>query len=215
MTTAARGPSRGSADALVNVRSSGDSGLVTNGTTSSGGSARRRGLLIATVIGAVVVVFLLILLLTGTFSGGEESSSQGVSREVSTSELRDFAGSSGRTVYWAGVLRGRRLELSEARSNVWVRYLTGDAVVGDGRPAFTTIGTYPFDSSLREVRRRSKVKGMDSRPAPDGGLATWSLKRPNSVYLAFPDSNVLVEVYDPDAERARQFAISGDVGPIR
>lgn len=188
---------------------------MTNATTSNGGSASRHGLLIAAGIAGLVVVVIAVLLLTGVFSGGNDASRAGVSREVSTSELRDFAGSNGRTVYWAGELPGRRLELSEAKNNVWVRYLTGGAVVGDGRPAFTTIGTYPFDSSLREVRRRSKAEGMDSRQAPDGGLATWSVKRPNSVYLAFPDSNVLIEVYDPDAQRARQFAISGDVGPIR
>jgi hypothetical protein len=163
----------------------------------------------------VVVVVLLILFLTGVLGGGNEDSSGAVSREVSVSELRDFAGSNGRTVYWAGELPGRRLELTEAERNVWVRYLTGDAVVGDGRPAFTTVGTYPFNSSLREVRRRSRAKGMDSRPAPDGGLATWSVQRPNSVYLALPDSNVLVEVYDPDAQRARALALSSEVGPVR
>jgi hypothetical protein len=175
----------------------------------------RRGLLIAAGVVAVVLALALVLLLTGVLGGGNDDASGAASREVSVSELRDFASSNGRTVYWAGDLPGRRLELTEAQRNVWVRYLTGDAVVGDGRPAFTTIGTYPFNSSLREVRRRSRAKGMDSRPAPDGGLATWSVQRPNSVYLAFPDSNVPVEVYDPDAVRARQFAISGDVGPIR
>jgi hypothetical protein len=188
---------------------------VTDATTPERGASPSRGLIVTAVIGAVVILVLLVLLLTGAFGGREEASSSGGSREVSPSELREFAGTGGRTVYWAGDLPGRRLELSEAKNNIWVRYLTGDAVVGDGRPAFTTIGTYPFNSSLREVRRRSKAKGMDSRPAPDGGLATWSVKRPNSVYLAYPDSNVLVEVYDPDAERARQFALSGDVGPIR
>lgn len=174
----------------------------------------RPGALIAAVV-VVMVVVVGVLLLTGAVGGSDDASSSAESREVSVSELRDFAGSDGRTVYWAGELPGRRLEITEAERNVWVRYLTGDAVVGDGRPAFTTIGTYQLNSSLREVRRRSKAKGMDSRPAPNGGLATWNVKRPNSVYLAFPDSNVLVEVYDPDAERARRFAISGDVAPIR
>jgi hypothetical protein len=174
----------------------------------------RRGILIAAGLAALMIIVLIVLLVSGAL-GGEDRSASDASREVSTSELREFASSGGRTVYWAGDLPGRRLELSQAKENTWVRYLTGDAVVGDGRPAFTTIGTYPFESSLREVRRRSKAKGMDSRPAPDGGLATWSTKRPNSVYLGFPDSNVLVEVYDPDAQRARRFAISGDVRPVR
>jgi len=187
---------------------------MTTGPNASSGKPSRRAILLAVGLVGVVVVVVLVLVLTGAIGGGNGSSSA-VSREVSAAELRDFAGSNGRTVYWAGELPGRRLELSEAERNVWVRYLTGDAVVGDGRPAFTTIGTYPFNSSLREVRRRSKAEGMDSRPAPNGGLATWSVKRPNSVYVAFPDSNVLVEVYDPDAQRARALALSSEVGPVR
>src|SRR5918998_4778457 len=175
----------------------------------------RRRLLVAAAVGAVLVlVAVLVVVLTGVIDGSDDRAST-ESREVSVSELREFAGSGGRTVYWAGALPGRRLELTQAQDNVWVRYLTGDAVVGDGRPAFTTIGTYPFNSSLREVRRRGEAKGMDSRAAADGGLATWSVRRPSSVYLAYPDSNVLVEVYDPDAVRAREFAVSGDVRPVR
>ena len=57
---------------------------------------------------------------------------------------------------------------------------------------------------------------MDSRPVPGGGLATWSVKRPNSVYVASPDANRLIEVYDPDAERAREFRRLGRrrTGPL-
>lgn len=75
------------------------------------------------------------------------------------------------------------LELTEADDRqVYVRYLTPDAVVGDGRPAFATVGTYPFDGAYAEVRKRAGAKGMDSRPAPGGGLATWSTERPTSIY---------------------------------
>jgi hypothetical protein len=56
---------------------------------------------------------------------------------------------------------------------------------------------------------------MQSRPAPGGGLATWSTERPSSVYLGFPGSNVLVEVYDPSPKRARELALSGRVGRVR
>lgn len=188
---------------------------MTAGSSAPQHARPRRGILIAAGIAALVVIVALVLLFTGVFAGGDDASSRAASREVSPSELRDFAGSGGRTLYWAGDLPGRRLELTEAKGNFWVRYLTGDAVVGDGRPAFTTIGSYPLDSSLSEVRDRSKAKGMDSRPAPGGGLATWSVKQPNSVYLGFPDSNVLIEVYDPDALRARELAISGEVEPVR
>ena len=175
----------------------------------------RPGVLIAVavVVGLVVVA---VLFLTGAFGGGDRASSSGSAREVSVQELREVAESKSGAVYWAGDLPGRRLELSQTgEGNVFVRYLTGDAVVGDGRPAFTTVGTYPAEGAYAEVRKRSRGRDMENKPAPGGGLATWSKQRPSSVYVGYPGSDLLVEVYDPDPQRARTLALSGDVGPIR
>ena len=174
--------------------------------------SRRKLLVPAVILAALVLLVAGVLALTGVV--GRESPSP--AEEVSVQELRDFAASSGSAVYWAGAMPGRRLELTEAQgNNVFVRYLTDDAVVGDGRPAFTTVGTYAFDGAYREVQRRGKSKGMETRPVPGGGLATWSEKRPSSVYLGFPGSDLLVEVYDPDPQRARALALSSEVGPVR
>ena len=188
------------------------------GTTSGmRANLSRRPALIAAVAVTIVAVVVGVLALAGAFGSRNEgdASRRGVPREVSVQELRDFAGAQSSAVYWAGAIPGRRLELTEAGNNVFVRYLTGEAVVGDGRPAFTTVGTYPFESAYAEVRERGRARGMESRPAPGGGLATWSTERPSSVYLAYPGSEQLVEVYDPDAERARELALSGEVGPVR
>ena len=43
----------------------------------------------------------------------------------------------------------------------------------------------------------------------------WSLQRPTSVYVARPGSDLLVEVYSPDAEQAKALARSGAVAPLR
>ena len=180
-------------------------------------SRSRRGPLVAIAALALLALAIgIVLALTGVVGapGGEPGSS--AVRRVSVQELREFAASSPRAVYWAGAIPGRRLELTQARGdNVFVRYLSGDAAVGDGRPAFTTVGTYAFDGAYREVQRRGRSKGMETRPAPGGGLATWSEKRPSSVYLGFPGSDLLVEVYDPDPQRARALALSSEVGPVR
>ncbi len=165
---------------------------------------------------ALLLLVVAILALTGVLGGADGEPPSEPAREVSVQELRDVASSGDRAVYWAGEMPGRRLELTEAeRGNVFVRYLTNEAVVGDGRPAFTTVGTYAFDGAYREVQRRGRSEGMETRPAPGGGLATWSEKRPTSVYLGFPGSDLLVEVYDPDPRRARALALSAEVGPVR
>ncbi len=186
---------------------------ATRGTLPRSG---RKLLLPAAVLLALLLLVVGGLVLTGVLAGTSRESPSPVAQEVSVQELRNIAASSDSAVYWAGPRPGRRIELTEVEgNNVFVRYLTGEAAAGDRRPAFTTVGTYAFDGAYREVQRRGKAKGMESRPAPGGGLATWSDKRPSSVYLGFPGSDLLVEVYDPDPRFARALALSAEVGPVR
>jgi hypothetical protein len=42
----------------------------------------------------------------------------------------------------------------------------------------------------------------------------WSTDRPTSVYVARPGSDLLVEVYSPDADQAKALARSGAVVPL-
>jgi hypothetical protein len=180
----------------------------------TGRPAGRKLLLAALVASALVLLVVVALALTGVLGRGDEA--RGAPREVSVGELRDLAAGGEQPVYWAGAIPGRRLELTATdEGNVFVRYLSGDAAPGDPRPAFTTVGTYPFEGAIREVERRGRADGMESRPVPGGGLATWSERRPTSVYVAYPGSDVLVEVFDPDGRRARELVLSGEVGPIR
>jgi len=192
-----------------------------NATSSPGTPQPSRNLLLvigSALVGAFLVV--LILALTGTFDAGSNdaggaNSNRADAREVSAAELRDYARSTGHAVYWLGRAPGRRLELTDARGNVWVRYLPSDAEVGDARPSFTTVGTYPFDSPLGEVQRRTKAPGTASSKASNGGRAVWSTNMPTSVYVAYPDSNLLIEVYSPDPSRARRLALSHELQAIR
>ena len=43
----------------------------------------------------------------------------------------------------------------------------------------------------------------------------WSLERPESVYAASPGSDLLVEVYSPDPESARELVSGGEIAPLR
>jgi hypothetical protein len=139
-----------------------------------------------------------------------------VPKEVSTEALRSFADSTGHVVYWAGILPGRRFELTKNdRGDIFVRYLPEEAPIGDGRPAYTTVATYPLDAAYRLTVQAADRADMSSKQAPGGGLAVWRGKRPTSIYLAYPGSDYLIEVYDPSWERAQDLALSGDVGPIR
>ena len=87
--------------------------------------------------------------------------------------------------------------------------------MGDPRPNYLTIGTYPKARSYALLKRQARKHGNHSGAAARGGLAVWSDGRPQSVYLAYPSSDLQIEVYDPSAARARRLATSGAVKPIR
>ena len=63
-------------------------------------------------------------------------------------------------------------------------------------------------------RRRSSDRQRSSE-LPDGGVMLWSVERPESVYAASPGSDLLVEVYSPDPEAARDLLSGGAVAPLR
>lgn len=139
----------------------------------------------------------------------------GVPTEASVEDLRSFAHSLGHVVYWAGVLPGRKLELTHSRSgDVFVRYLPNQAPIGDRSPDFTTVATYPRSDAYAATDRAARRRGAVKRRAPGGGLAVGR-KRSRSVYLAYPGSDFLVEVYDPSERGAWNLALSGRVGPVR
>jgi hypothetical protein len=172
--------------------------------------------LLATGLALLVGAAALVLLLASDDDGGGGDRPLGVPREVSVQQLRSAAEETDHPVYWAGAMPGRKLELTEnTRGHLFVRYLPAGAGIGDERPAFTTVGTYPHADAYQATERSAARRGSIRRDAPGGGIAVWTLDNPTSVYLAYPGTDVLVEVYDPEAARAHDLALSGEVGPVR
>ena len=111
---------------------------------------------------------------------------------------------------------GTRPEVTRSASGeVWVRYLSGDAKLGDPRADYLTIGTYPRADALAAAKAAAEGKQTRSAELPDGGIMLWSVDRPESVYAASPGSDLLVEVYSPDPVRARALVSGGAIAPLR
>ena len=170
-------------------------------------------MLVAAGIVAAAVV-LAVVLLAGDDGDGEVVKT-GVATEFSTSELRSFARSQPRAVYWAGVTPGFKFELTRTRTgNVFVRYLPEGVAAGDKRDTFTTVGSYPVNDAFRVASRAAKQRGAVRADAPGGGIVV-ARARSRSAYLAYPGATVLVEVYASEPGAARRLALSGRVGPIQ
>ena len=130
--------------------------------------------------------------------------------------LTGVTGAVGHDVFGVAAPPGTRPEVTRSSTgDVWVRYLSGDAKVGDPRAEYLTIGTYPRADALAAAKAAADGEQQRSAELPDGGVMLWSLERPESVYAASPGSDLLVEVYSPDAARARALVAGGAVAPLR
>lgn len=133
----------------------------------------------------------------------------------SESELRDVARHAANPIYWAGARQGDTYEVTRTNDGrVYVRYLPEGVEVGDPRPQFLTVGTYPRANGFAELRRAAHAPGATSRTLPNGGLVVFS-KGSSSVYFGYPAGKYQVEVYAPSAGSARNLVLSGQVVPVR
>ena len=132
-------------------------------------------------------------------------------KAASLAEIKALAGVAGHPIYWAGPESGLTYELSElSDGRIFVRYLPAGVAVADPH-AYQTIGTYPVKNAFAAVTAISQRPGATTLNAPDGGVATVDPKHPTSVYIAFPGSNLEIEVYAPSPETASQLVTSGSI----
>lgn len=118
-------------------------------------------------------------------------------------------------VYWAGTMPGTRMELTQTNSGYsYVRYLTGDAHVGDPSPNFLTVATYPTLDAFHDLRSYARNTRGPSVPIAHGGIALTVPGSPTSVFFAYPHEDVQVEVYDPRPKKALDLVKSGVVRPV-
>jgi hypothetical protein len=171
----------------------------------------RLGALLAIGLAAFLVGWLVM-------SRGDDSSAPAPgagASATSESELRSFAESSPHPVYWAGPKDGYTYELTRTSDGkVFVRYLPEGTQVGDPRPRFLTVATYPRAGAFAELRRAARTDGSVSLKLPRGGLAVFSEAQPTSVYLGYPKARYQVEVYHPSPDEARRLALAGQVVPV-
>lgn len=187
-------------------------------------------LLVAGVIAAVVVVVLLVSVLGGSAGAGicgdpagdvpaaaegAPPLTAGEPIGLDEGELTSEAGSFGNPVYWVGPSDDAseyELTLTE-EGLVYIRYLTGDAEVGNTDPDFITVGTYPLqdaNAALEEAAAAGEQELSD-----EDGCRTLTGGDANNAYIVFEDQpNLQVEVYSPNPGEASDLIESGDVVPV-
>ena len=138
------------------------------------------------------------------------------SKAASVQQLKALAVKLGHPIYWAGAEPNDTYELTRTRDgSVFIRYLPPDVQVGDRRPNYLTIGTYPQKGALKILKATAAKNQVATISVDNGGLAFVDKKHPTSVYVAYPSVDFQIEVYDPSSGRARQLVTSGQIASVR
>ena len=182
--------------------------------------ARRPDVRVGAVIAvAIAVAFVVWLLVRGGDSNTASTTTNGQAvGPVATSEdeLRSLSDELGHPLYWAGPIPDRTYELTRTSDNrVFIRYLPKGVPIGIRQAAYTIVGTYPVENAYKVLQGLAKKPDESSFSAPSGGFAVYSTTQANNVYLAYPGSNLQIEVYDPSPQKARGLITSGQVAAVR
>jgi hypothetical protein len=176
----------------------------------------RVGAIIAVALAAGFISWLVLRSGTDAKPVSSPASPSAVPEIVVPAQLHALAVTLGHPLYWAGANPGMRYELTQATSrNVFIRYLPVGVKVGDRRPDFLTIGTYPERGAFAQTRAAGNRSGAVTMKLADGGIAVYDGARPTSVYFAYPGTGVQVEVYDASGRIARRLVLGGRVVPIK
>jgi len=136
-------------------------------------------------------------------------------RIVTTAQLRSFAAALGQPVYWAGGRPGARMEYTQTtEGRTFVRYLTGSAAVGDRRPRFVVVATYPQPDAFTRVRAAARANHYEVEQLSDGAIAVTEPRTPKNIHIVAPGRPYQVEVFAPTAAEARSIVLSGAVVPV-
>jgi hypothetical protein len=131
---------------------------------------------------------------------------------LSASGLRTLTRSVDQPIYWAGPKAGFLYELTRTSTGkIYLRYLPRGAKVGSKQAGYLIVATYPFRNPVQALKDLTDGDLLD---VPGGGVAMVDRNHPESVYLAYPDVDDQIEVFDPSAQRALEVAQSGTVRPV-
>jgi hypothetical protein len=180
-----------------------------------GGVAERRRRLVGASAAVALVIVAVVLAFVGGGGGDDSESVESPPHLADVSELTDLEASFGHPIYWAGPRAGSNVELtSEASGNVYLRYLPPGTEAGDSNPRFLTVGTYPVPDAVGALRRTAAKSGSSLGAAAGGGVVLVNPSSRGSVYLAYPGTDIQIEVYDPQPGKSLELIRSGAIGPV-
>lgn len=184
------------------------------------GDSRPGGLRTSAVIAVALAAGLLVWLLLIKGGGSdsptttvEESAASKTVKVVPESGLLKAMKGVGYPVYWSGPRLGVEYEVQRVPGRTYVRYLPKGEEAESKKP-FLTVGSYEEPEALDSIRELGQKSGAILVKVAGGGSGYAEGPQATSAYLAFPEVDVQIEVYDPKPGQALQLVRSGAIVPV-
>lgn len=172
--------------------------------------------IVAVALAAGLLVWLLFIKGDGDSSPAPEQTAPAAEtvKLVPESELLTAMKGVGYPVYWAGPRVGVQYEVSRPEEGrTYVRYLPEGVKAGSERQ-FLTIGSYEQPDALASIIELGQGPGAILTRVSGGGAAYAEGPQATSAYLAFPEVDTQIEVFDPQGGEALRLIRSGAIVPV-
>jgi len=126
---------------------------------------------------------------------------------LSEVELKAAVKKLGRTVFWAGPMKGAKYTLNASDvKQIYVRYLPGGKGIEDTKRNYRVIATYVVPGAYASTAAAGNQSNGVTLSRADGGVVYYNKLEPTNVYLANKDSDFQIEVFDPEPATSLQLA---------
>lgn len=134
--------------------------------------------------------------------------------ELSERELLDISREVPTPIFWAGPISGYSYLLTvDKKGSAIVKYVAPDSADEATRNSSRQIATYPAKSAWENSLTAAAAIGFSSFKNSDGSLVFYSIDNSSDVFMAFPDKELQIEIYDSRAGQALSLSVL--VGQIR
>ena len=130
---------------------------------------------------------------------------------LSEKELRTLITENKIIAYWTGPMKDATYSINATTpGQVFIRYIPKGMDCGSTEAKFRVIATYAeTDAYNSTLQAGNQAEGV-SLSNPDGSVVYFSKNAPNNVYVAYPNLDYQIEIYDPDAKTAVTLATTSN-----
>jgi hypothetical protein len=179
------------------------------------GKPRTPWLVAAAAVAVVIAVVAVIVLLVNDSDDASPATTTGSGGTapfaVSAAGLATLANAGGSPIYWAGPRNSKLYELTQkADGDVTLRYLPKGEKAGY-KGNVLSVGTYPFKHAYAAAQATMARDDTVTIPVDGGALAFRAKSSSTNVYVVFPDVDVQIEVFSPEAGQAQKLVSRGEI----